>query len=307
VTDTRQQQAGVLYALAAFGFWGLAPIYFKAVGHVPPLEILGHRVVWSVLLTAVLLSLGRQWRRLRMAAVAPRVVATLLLSALLVAGNWFVFILAVTTGQVLQASLGYFINPLVNVLLGMVFLQERLRGWQGVAVLLAAAGTTTLTVSHGELPWIALLLAFSFGVYGLLRKTVRIESLAGLFVETTVLCPVALGYLTLLQASGSGHFATGDLRTSVLLAFAGAITALPLVWFTSAARRLRYATIGLFQYLAPTLHFLLAVVIYGEPFTRIHLVTFTLIWTGLAIFMADAFAVQRRGSARSARRSGSRA
>jgi chloramphenicol-sensitive protein RarD len=297
----------VLYGLAAFGFWGLVPIYFKAVAHVPPLEILAHRVVWSVFLTAALLSLGGGWRGLQAAAASPRLLGILLMSATLVSCNWFVFIYAVATDQVLEASLGYFINPLVNVLLGMVFLRERLRPWQVVAVLLAAAGTIVLTVSYGRLPWIALVLAFSFGVYGLVRKTVRVESLNGLFVETTLLSPVALGYLLFLGIQGHGRFLAGDVRTSVLLALAGVVTALPLVWFTSGARRLTYTTVGLLQYLAPTLQFLLAVVVYGEPFTAVHLLTFTLIWAGLAIFMLDVFAHQRRAPRSAARKDGSSA
>jgi chloramphenicol-sensitive protein RarD len=229
------------------------------------------------------------------------------MSASLVACNWFVFIYAVATDQVLEASLGYFINPLVNVLLGMVFLRERLRPWQGVAVLLAAAGTLVLTVSYGRVPWIALVLAFSFGVYGLVRKTVRIESLNGLFVETTLLSPVALGYLLLVGLQGQGRFLAGDAGTSGLLVLAGAITALPLVWFTSGARRLTYTTVGLLQYLAPTLQFLLAVAVYGEPFTMVHLLTFTLIWAGLSIFMLDVFAHQRSGPRATARKDGSSA
>jgi len=307
LSDSRGRRVGVLYGLAAFGFWGLVPIYFKAVAHVPPLEILAHRVVWSVVLTAALLSLGRGWRGLQAAAASPRLLGILFMSAALVSCNWFVFIYAVATDQVLEASLGYFINPLVNVLLGMVFLRERLRPWQGVAVLLAAAGTIVLTVSYGRLPWIALVLAFSFGVYGLVRKTVRIESLNGLFVETTLLSPVALGYLVFLGLQGHGRFLAGDVRTSLLLVLAGAVTALPLVWFTSGARRLTYTTVGLLQYLAPTLQFLLAVLVYGELFTGVHLLTFTLIWAGLSIFMLDVFAHQRRGPWSAARKDGSRA
>jgi len=304
LSDSAGQRIGVFYGLAAFGFWGLVPIYFKAVAHVPPLEILAHRVVWSVVLTAALLSLGGDWRGLRAAAASPRLLGILLMSAALIACNWFVFIYAVATDRILEASLGYFINPMVNVLLGMVFLRERLRPWQGVAVLLAAAGTIVLTVSYGRLPWIALVLAFSFGVYGLVRKTVRIESLNGLFVETTLLSPVALGYLLFLGIQGHGRFLAGDVRTSVLLVLAGAVTAFPLVWFTSGARRLTYTTVGLLQYLAPTLQFLLAVVVYGEPFTTVHLLTFTLIWAGLSIFMLDVFAHQRRGSRSAARKDG---
>ncbi len=288
------QRQGVVYALAAFVFWGLGPIYFKAVGHVPPLELLAHRIVWSVALTALLITIGRRWGRLREGLASRQTVGTLLLTAALVALNWFVYIYAVATDRIVEASLGYFINPLVNVLLGLVFLGERLRPAQVVAVMLALAGTLNLTVSYAALPWIALVLAFSFGFYGLLRKTVGIESLNGLFVETSLLLPVALGYVLLLAWRGEGSFIAIERRTDLLLLCAGVYTTLPLVWFTSAARRLRYITIGVLQYIAPSLQLLLGVVAYGEPFTRSHWITFGLIWTGLAVFMADALATQRR-------------
>lgn len=291
---SQKQKIGVFFALAAFGFWGLVPIYFKAVQHVPPLNILCHRVVWSVPFTAALITIGRQWGSLREALGVSRVLGTLFLSATLVAFNWFVFIYAITTNRVIHASLGYFINPLVNVLLGMVFLRERLGRWQTLAVLLAAAGTLNLTIGQGQLPWISLALAFSFGFYGLLRKTVRIESLNGLFVETSLLFPFAFAYLAFAAWKGVGAFGTVNWQTTLLLALAGAITSAPLVWFTSAARKLRYSTIGLLQYVAPSLQFTLAVYLYKEPFTVAHQVTFGFIWTGLAIFMADSLYKQGR-------------
>lgn len=291
---SREQRTGFLYALAAFGFWGLGPIYFKAVAHVPPLEVLGHRVVWTVVLTALLIAAARDWTTLRRALSSRRVLLTLALSGSLVACNWLIFIHAVVSGQVLEASLGYFINPLLNVLLGMVFLKETLRPWQALAVLLAAAGTANLALSVGSLPLIALGLAFTFGVYGLLRKTVKIEAVNGLFVETTLVLPLALGYLTWIGLRSEGQFVAGGTTTTLLLMAAGLVTALPLVWFTAGARRLRYGTIGIIQYLAPTLQFLLAVVVFREPFGRAHLVTFGLIWTGLAIYTADSLAFQRR-------------
>jgi chloramphenicol-sensitive protein RarD len=263
-------------------------VYFKAVGHVPPLELLAHRVVWCVALTAVLITFGRDWAQLRGSIRDRRTLATLALSATLVAVNWFTFIYAVTTDRIVEASLGYFINPLFNVVLGMLFLRERLNRPQLIAVLLALAGTLNLTLSLGAVPWIALTLAVCFGFYGLLRKTVRIESVNGLFVETTMLLPVAAGYLLWLGWQGQGAFGTIDLETDVLLLFAGVITALPLVWFTRAARRLRYITIGVLQYIAPTLQLLVGVLVYGESFTSVHWVSFGLIWTGLAIFTWDA-------------------
>jgi chloramphenicol-sensitive protein RarD len=291
---SQKQKIGVFFALAAFGFWGLVPIYFKAVQHVPPLNVLCHRVVWSVPFTAALITVGRQWRALREGLGVSRVLGTLFLSATLVAFNWFVFIYAITTNRVIQASLGYFINPLVNVLLGMVFLRERLGRWQALAVLLAAAGTLNLTLGQGQLPWISLALAFSFGFYGLLRKTVHIEALNGLFIETSLLFPFAFAYLVFVAWKGVGAFGVINWQTTLLLALAGAVTSVPLVWFTSAARKLRYSTIGLLQYLAPSLQFMLAVFLYKEPFTVAHQVTFGFIWTGLAVFMVDSLHKQRR-------------
>jgi chloramphenicol-sensitive protein RarD len=291
---SRDLKIGVLFALGAFGFWGLVPIYFKALQHVAPLNILCHRVVWSVPFTAGLILAGRQRRSLHEALHVSGVLRTLFLSATLVAFNWFVFIYAITTNRVIHASLGYFINPLVNVLLGMVFLREKLGRWQTLAVLLAATGTLNLAVRQGELPWISLALAFSFGFYGLLRKTVRIESLNGLFVETSLLFPFALGYLVFAAWKGVGAFGVVNWQTTLLLALAGAVTSVPLVWFTSAARKLRYSTIGLLQYLAPSLQFALAVFLYQEPFTAAHQLTFGFSWAGLAIFMADSLYKQRR-------------
>lgn len=292
----REQNIGIICALGAFGVWGIVPIYFKALQLVSPVEILAHRVFWSVPFTALLITLSRDWKNLMKALSGKRVLSTLFLTAMLVATNWFVFIFAIVSNRVLQASLGYYINPLVNVLLGMVFLKERLSFWQALAVLLAAAGTLNLSLSYGRVPWISLALAFTFSFYGLLRKTVRIESLNGLFVETSLLFPFAFGYLSWLTVKGACAFWTPHWQTTALLALAGLVTSVPLVWFTSAARRLRYATLGILQYLGPSLQFLLAVFTYHEPFTHVHLLTFGCIWTGLAVFVLDSLFRQRKNS-----------
>lgn len=284
---TRRQKLGAAYALAAFGMWGFFPIYFKAVSNVGPLEVLCHRVVWSVPLTAVLITIGRDWLRLQSALRERQVWITLFFSAILVAANWFVFIWAVNTDRVLHASLGYFINPLVNVVLGMVFLKERLRPKQTLAVLLAAAGTLVMVFKIGVFPWISFSVALLFGFYGLLRKTVHIESLNGLFVETSMLLPAAGGYLVFLWFKGDLAFGTVGGGTTALLLAAGLVNSLPLLAFASGARLINYSTVGLCQYVAPTLHFLLAVFLYHEPFTLGHLITFGLIWTGLAVFAHD--------------------
>lgn len=284
-----KHRSGILFALAAFCFWGTTPIYFRAVRQVPAVELLAHRVLWALPLLAAWIAVTRDWSNLRKGLAHRRTVRTLMLSACLVALNWLTFIHAVTTARVVEASLGYFVNPLVNVLLGVVILGERLRASQFVAVALAAAGTLNLTQGLGRFPWIAMTLAFSFGLYGLLRKTVGIESVNGLFFETVLLAPLAAGYVGWLGWTGAGSFSPSEPRLAGLLAFAGVVTALPLVWYTSGARRLRYVTIGLLQYIAPCLQLAIGVLLFGEPFTGTHWVTFGLIWTGLAIFMVDAW------------------
>jgi len=289
----RSARVGVAYGLAAYLSWGLVPIYFKAVARVAPLEVLAHRVIWSVTLLAALMLARRRFRLVLDAAGSRRTMMTLLGTTVLIACNWFMFIWAVANNHVLQASLGYYINPLVNVLLGVLFLKERLRPGQTVSVVLAATGVTFLALSYGRLPWIALMLAGSFGLYGLLRKTAPVGSLVGLTVETALLAPLAVGYALYLWFTENGSFACGDLGIDGLLAFAGVVTAVPLLWFTSAARRLRLTTMGFLQYLAPTGHFLLAVLAYREPFTAAQAVTFVCIWAALAIYSFDTVRASR--------------
>ncbi len=288
---------GVAFAIAAYGFWGLNPIYFKAVAHVPAVEVLAHRVVWSVLFLVVLVAMIRTWGRLAAALRDRRTLLMLALSTLVISGNWLIYIWAITVERVLETSLGYYINPLISVLLGVLVLRERLGLWQGVAVALAAAGVLNLALGVGGFPWVALSLALTFGVYGLIRKTVAVGSIEGLLIETAIMLPAALAYLVYLALSGAGRFAAGDLGTDLLLFLCGAVTMLPLIWFTSAARRLRLSTVGFFQYIAPTCHFLLAVFAFGEPFTSTHLVTFLLIWTAVGIYTAQSLADLRRAAA----------
>jgi len=295
VVDRRVEgRLGVVYGVAAYTWWGLVPIYFKAVAHIPALEVLAHRVIWSVLLLVILLRLKRRLRTAPAILRETRTFLTLLGTTALIALNWFVFIWAVAHDQVLQASLGYFINPLVNVALGFIFLRERLRGWQMVCVGLAAIGVTYLAIDVGEVPTIALVLAGSFGLYGLLRKTARVDALLGLFVETLLLLPLALGYVGYQTLQGHGRFGIGSWEESVLLAAGGIITATPLLWFTNAARRLRLATLGFLQYIAPTGQFLLAVALYGEAFTRGHRISFGCIWTALLLYSIDTAIHSRR-------------
>jgi chloramphenicol-sensitive protein RarD len=291
-----QQKTGVIYGLSAFLFWGFVPIYFKALQHVPSMNILAHRVLWSAPLTALLITLAGDWTALGRALRSGKVFATLFFTAVLVTVNWFLFIYAINTDRVLQSSLGYYINPLANVLLGMVFLGERLRRLQVLAVVLASAGTLNLALRYTEIPWISLVLAGTFSLYGLLRKTVRIEAVNGLFVETALMFPFALGYLAIQATRGECAFLVAGFPTAVLLFLAGAVTTFPLLWFTGAARRLDYSTVGLLQYIAPSIMFLLGVFRYGEPFTDVHKFTFACIWTGLAVFAVDSLRARRIGA-----------
>jgi len=293
--------SGLLYGVIAYLVWGFFPIYFKAIGAVPPLQVVSHRIVWSVGFLSLLICRRSRWNDIREALAERSSLLILVATACLIATNWLVFIIAVEHGQVLQSSLGYFITPFVSVLLGLLFLKERLRRLQLASLLLAAAGVITLTVRYGSFPWTALILALTFGSYGLLRKVVKADSLTGLTVETVLLAPIAAGYLLFVAWQGEGVFLVAGMQTNLLLLSAGVITAVPLLLFAAAARRLRLATIGFLQYITPTMHFLLAVLVYDEPFTNAHLVSFLLIWTGLAFYSWDAYlalAKSRRVAAR---------
>lgn len=285
--------AGALYAALAYGTWGVLPIYWKALAGVPLVEVLAHRVFGTVIFTALLLAGLRQTPELGRALRSPRERLSLLASGALIGVNWGVFIWAVGAGRILETSLGYYLNPLVNVLLGTVFLRERLRRAQGIAVALAALGVLALLVSHGEPPWIALALAASFGLYGLLHKLTHVRPIAALAIETGALAPAALAYLCFATEPAGGTLVTGAALAQALLVLAGPVTALPLLWFASAARRLRLSTLGLFQYLAPTLALLLAVFLYGESFTRAHAFAFLSIWSALALYSVDALQASR--------------
>lgn len=294
--DPRELRLGLVYGLAAYLWWGFAVIYFKLVAHVPPLEVLAHRVVWSLVLLGAWLAFKGRIPELRQVVRHRRTLAVLGASTLLIAANWLIFILAVFHGKVLQASLGYYINPLFNVLLGMVFLGERLRRVQWLSVALAAVGVTYFAISLGRPPWVSLLLVSTFGLYGLLRKVVGAGALVGLTVETALLLPLAIGYLVTTGVRGEMVFG-GTWHDSWLLALGGVVTALPMLWFANAVRRLRLATVGFLQYLAPTCQLLLAVLVYGEPFTPAHGVTFACIWAALAIYSAEAVVFSRQGRA----------
>jgi chloramphenicol-sensitive protein RarD len=295
-SSSADRRTGLAYGLAAYLAWGLLPLYFRALHGVPPLEILAHRIAWSVLLLAGLTSWLRRWPEVVRPLASWRGRLTLAATTALISVNWGVYIWAVHAGRVLEASLGYFINPLVNVLLGVLFLGERLKRRQALAVALAGLGVATLVAAAGALPWVALVLAASFGFYGLLRKHARIDAVAGLFSETALLAPAAVAGLLWLAARGEGHLG-GAPATSALLVAAGAITALPLIWFALGVQRLRLSTIGLLQYVAPTMQFSIAVFVFGERFTAAHGVAFGCIWGSLALYTWDALTGRRPAGA----------
>lgn len=277
---------GLLSALGCFAFWGMFPIYFKLLQHVPALEVLAHRILGSAVLLLALILARREWSTLRAEFRNRRRLGFYLLTALLISGNWLLYIWAVQQGRILEASLGYYINPLVNVLLGVLFLSERLNPRQLLAVLIATVGVLVLVIGHGVFPWISLTLAFSFGSYGLLRKKAGHPPTLGLCVETVLIAPVALLFLA---AQGGGALGAINGATDALLLAAGPVTVFPLLMFLLATQRLRLSTVGLIQYLTPTLQFLLAVAVYREPFTAIHLIAFGCIWLALALYSTDAW------------------
>ncbi|ELL1514381.1 EamA family transporter RarD [Salmonella enterica] len=292
--DAKQTRQGVLLALTAYFIWGIAPAYFKLIYYVPTDEILTHRVIWSFFFMVALLSVSRQWRQVKRLLKTPKKIFLLALSAVLVGGNWLLFIWAVNNHHMLEASLGYFINPLVNILLGMIFLGERFRRMQWLAVILAVCGVLVQLWTFGSLPIIALGLAFSFAFYGLVRKKIAVEAQTGMLVETLWLLPVAAIYLFGIADSPTSHMGQNALSLNLLLMAAGVVTTIPLLCFTGAATRLRLSTLGFFQYIGPTLMFLLAVTFYGEVPGADKMVTFAFIWVALAIFVMDAIYTQRK-------------
>lgn len=280
MTSRSTVRAGVTMGVLAYGIWGLLPLYLHRLSAVGPFEILAHRIVWSLLLLFAIAFAGRRWGRIGAVVVQPRLVAILCVSALLIAANWLIYIVAVTSGRTLQASLGYFINPLLNVLLGMIFLRERLKPLELVAVGLATAGVAIMAVAQGGLPLMALGLALTFGVYGLVRKIAPVEAIEGLIIETMLLAPVAIVWLAMRHEL----FTAPPGATSLpFLMLTGVVTAVPLLLFAAAAKRLRYSELGLIQYVAPTLQ-LMCAVIFGEAISPSQLLAFAFIWTGLVLY-----------------------
>ena len=283
---------GTLCAFLSFLLWGMLPFYWKWLDAVPALEILAHRVLWASVLMVVIVPLVQR-NQLRNAIRDPRALLMSAVAGILVAANWFIYIWAVTADRMVEASLGYYINPLVSVFLGILFLRERLTRAQIVALLLAIAGVLVLTVSYGRFPWVSIALGFSFGVYGLVKKISRLNSVVSLLIELVCLAPAATVYLAILGRAGDGAFGAGDAGITLLLAGTGAVTIAPLLLFGAGARRIPLHRVGFLQYIAPSLMLLIGTVVYREPFTRVHLVTFGLIWAALAIYTVTA--LRRRG------------
>jgi chloramphenicol-sensitive protein RarD len=288
---------GVIYAATAFVVWGVIPIFWKQIDYVPAVEIVMHRIVWTLIFAAgVIFALGK-WPALREALTTRKTLQMLTASALLIAVNWGLFIWAVNVGRITETSLGYYINPLVSIALGVALLSERLSRVQLVAVALAVAGVVNQTIAVGVPPWISLTLAISFGLYGLIRKQVQVDSLVGLAVEAAILTPVALGYLIHLEMTGGALFLSHDTKTDVMLVLAGPFTAVPLLLFAAGVRRIKLSTVGFLQYLAPSISLVLAVLVYGEPFTSAQAVTFGFIWLALALISWQALRRERYSAA----------
>ena len=287
---------GIVYAASAYILWGFFPLYFHELAGVSAVEILAHRIIWSFLLLGVVIGVRREFGAFR-ASVSPRVVGAYLVAGALLGANWYVYVWAVGQGFVVEASLGYFINPLVSVLLGVIVLRERLRPLQWIPIAIAGAGVGVNAISYGAVPWIALALAFSFGSYGLAKKLAPLESLHGLALETTLLAPLAFAYLAVAEVAGSASFGRAGLGMDLKLVLLGVITVVPLLLFASGARRVPLTTLGLLQYFAPTLQFLCGVLVFREPMTAPRVAGFVIIWIALALFSLEGLAAHRRSRA----------
>ena len=283
---------GILYALGAYTLWGLFPIYWKWLQHVSALQVIGHRIGWSFVFLVIVILVSKQWTKFR-STLTRRVLGVYLIAGLLLSVNWLVYIWGVNSGYIVETSLGYFINPLLSVLMGVIFLKERLRTAQWLPIGLAAFGVIYLTWAYGSLPWIALTLAFTFGLYGLVKKVSPLGSLYGLTLETGLVFLPALGYLFYTQATGEGAFGHTGIGSDLLLVGAGAVTTIPLLMFASAARRIPLTMVGIMQYIAPTIQFLLGVFIYQEAFTTTKLIGFSMVWFALIVFWLEGVFVRR--------------
>jgi chloramphenicol-sensitive protein RarD len=287
---------GILYGIGAYVLWGFFPIYWKFLHEIPALQVIGHRISWSFIVLILFILLTKQWQNFRAVAFHPKTIGTYAIAGVLLSINWLVYVWGVNAGFIVETSLGYFINPLLSVLLGVIFLRERLRLAQWIPVVIAAIGVLYLTFVYGRLPWIALTLAFSFGIYGLVKKIAPLGSLYGLTLETAIVFPLALVYLLVLEVNGAGAFLHDGLTIDLLLAGAGIVTTVPLLMFASAAKQIPLTMVGILQYIAPTLQFLIGIFIYKEPFDHAHLIGFGIIWVALVIFWVENYLAHRAAS-----------
>jgi len=288
----KAKSIGFAFTIAAFTMWGFLPIYWKLLKEASALEILSHRIVWSFVFVLIILAFRHRlkvWRDYRRKDIVP-----LIAMAILVGGNWLVYILAVNSDRILEASMGYYINPLFSIFLGMVFLRERLRGLKVLAFLLAILGVLYITLEYGKLPWIALSLATMFSLYGLLKKISRPDPMQALWMETLLLSPLAFGYMLILARAGDGSFLSGGISMTALLLFAGVVTTLPLYWFAEGTRRIELSSVGFLQFIAPSIMMVIGIVLYGEVFTTTHAISFGLIWTGLGLYSISMIKAMKR-------------
>jgi len=293
---TDESRLGVIYGLAAFSLWAIGPLFFKMLSHVNPFEVITHRVIWSVLFGVAIVLITSRTNDIVRVLKTPEIMLKLMLTGLIISGNWALFVWAVAVGLTLEASLGYFINPLFNVVIGFVLLGERLTRPQTIAVLLAGVGVVVQTIGAGVFPWVAIILAVLFAIYGYYRKTINVGPVQGFVIETSMLLPFGIAYAVWLAVQGTAHFAITTSDT-LLLVICGPITAIPLMLFASGAKRLRYSTIGILQYVAPTGMFLIAVFVFNEPVGFWKLVSFGIIWVALAIYSIDAIRQDRKARA----------
>ncbi|MGF9908312.1 EamA family transporter RarD [Brevibacillus porteri] len=287
---------GIIYAIVAYLAWGLLPLYWKLFQAMGAWEILSHRIVWSIIFVAIIIQVTKRWRSMWRAVTGLKMFGALAICSLLISANWLIFIWAVNNDQVMQTSLGYYMNPLITVLLGVIFLKEKMHAGQWLALILAAFGVMFITFQYGEIPWVSLSLALTFAFYSLAKKLVRMEAMIGLAWETLFVAPIAFGYLLMLQVNGTETMTSLSWWQLLLLTLAGVATAMPLYWFALATTRLPLSVVGFIQYLAPTISLLSAVFLFGEPFTQTHLISFGFIWSALIVFTVSSVRMKRKAT-----------
>lgn len=289
-----QKTDGILYAAAAYILWGVLPIYWKLVRGVFSIEVLSNRIIWAFVFTVLIIAITKQWDALKMVMRDKKQIFSIVVASILIAFNWGLYIWAVGAGKIIDASLGYYINPLFAVLLGVIIFKEKLTHWTGTALAIATIGVIIKTVQYGQIPWISLSLAISFGLYGAIKKMVRASSIVGLTLETTVLFPIAAIYIIVRHVNGVGAFETASFPVSILLIGSGIVTAIPLLLFASAAKRLPLSVIGFIQYISPTISLLIGIFVYRESFTMVDVVAFCFIWAALALYTVSQLGLAKK-------------